>query len=39
MVSYRAAFGYVPEEAHLYSYISGLEYLQLSAVCAAWARR
>src|SRR5580704_769118 len=29
MVSYRAAFGYVPEEAHLYSYLSGLEYLQL----------
>src|SRR5580704_14104790 len=29
MVAYRAAFGYVPEEAHLYSYLSGLEYLQL----------
>jgi len=29
MVSYRAALGYVPEEAHLYTYLSGLEYLQL----------
>ena len=26
---YRAALGYVPEEAHLYAYLSGLEYLQL----------
>jgi ABC-2 type transport system ATP-binding protein len=29
MVSFRSAIGYVPEEAHLYSYLSGLEYLQL----------
>jgi ABC-2 type transport system ATP-binding protein len=29
MVAFRAAFGYVPEEAHLYNYMSGLEYLQL----------
>ncbi len=29
MVRYRAVLGYVPEEAHLYSYLSGLEYLQL----------
>src|SRR5580658_3484703 len=29
MVAFRAAFGYVPEEAHLYTYLSGLEYLQL----------
>jgi len=29
MVAFRAAFGYVPEEAYLYSYLSGLEYLQL----------
>jgi ABC-2 type transport system ATP-binding protein len=29
MVSFRAAFGYVPEEAQLYTYLSGLEYLQL----------
>ena len=29
MVGFRAAFGYVPEEAHLYVYLSGLEYLQL----------
>jgi ABC-2 type transport system ATP-binding protein len=29
MVSYRASLGYVPEEAHLYTYLSGLEYLQL----------
>ena len=29
MVGYRGALGYVPEEAHLYTYLSGLEYLQL----------
>jgi ABC-2 type transport system ATP-binding protein len=29
MVAFRTAFGYVPEEAHLYTYLSGLEYLQL----------
>lgn len=29
MVSFRASFGYVPEDAHLYTYLSGLEYLQL----------
>ncbi|MGB6742164.1 MAG: ABC transporter ATP-binding protein [Terracidiphilus sp.] len=29
MVAFRAAFGYVPEDAHLYTYLSGLEYLQL----------
>ncbi len=29
MVHFRAAFGYVPEEAHIYTYLSGLEYLQL----------
>ena len=29
MVAFRAQFGYVPEEAHLYAYLSGLEYLQL----------
>jgi ABC-2 type transport system ATP-binding protein len=29
MISFRAAVGYVPEEAHLYNYLSGLEYLQL----------
>lgn len=27
--SYRASFGYVPEEAHVYTHLSGLEYLQL----------
>jgi ABC-2 type transport system ATP-binding protein len=26
---FRAAFGYVPEEAHVYSHLSALEYLQL----------
>jgi ABC-2 type transport system ATP-binding protein len=26
---YRACFGYVPEEAHVYTHLSGLEYLQL----------
>lgn len=29
MVTFRSVLGYVPEEAHLYSYLSGLEYLQL----------
>jgi ABC-2 type transport system ATP-binding protein len=29
LVSFRAALGYVPEEAHVYTYMSGLEYLQL----------
>ena len=29
MVSFRASFGYVPEDAHLYTYLTGLEYLQL----------
>ena len=29
MVAFRSAFGYVPEEAYLYNYLSGLEYLQL----------
>ena len=27
MVAFRSAFGYVPEGAHLYDYLSGLEYL------------
>jgi ABC-2 type transport system ATP-binding protein len=29
MVRFRTALGYVPEEAHVYTYLSGLEYLQL----------
>ena len=29
LTHYRAAFGYVPEEAHVYTHLSGLEYLQL----------
>src|ERR1700733_12406936 len=29
LTGYRAAFGYVPEEAHVYTHLSGLEYLQL----------
>ena len=29
LVGYRSVLGYVPEEAHLYTYLSGLEYLQL----------
>src|SRR3954466_8441761 len=29
MVAFRRELGYVPEEAHLYTYLSGLEYLQL----------
>lgn len=29
LVSFRALLGYVPEEAHVYTYLSGFEYLQL----------
>jgi ABC-2 type transport system ATP-binding protein len=29
MAAFRASFGYVPEEAHVYTHLSGLEYLQL----------
>lgn len=29
MTAFRASFGYVPEEAHVYTHLSGLEYLQL----------
>jgi ABC-2 type transport system ATP-binding protein len=29
LVRYRAVLGYVPEEAHVYTHLSGLEYLQL----------
>jgi ABC-2 type transport system ATP-binding protein len=29
MIAFRRLIGYVPEEAHLYNYLSGLEYLQL----------
>jgi ABC-2 type transport system ATP-binding protein len=29
LTSFRAAIGYVPEEAHLYTWLSGMEYLQL----------
>jgi ABC-2 type transport system ATP-binding protein len=29
LMGYRAEFGYVPEEAHVYTHLSGLEYLQL----------
>lgn len=29
LVNFRQILGYVPEEAHLYTYLSGLEYLQL----------
>ena len=29
LVSWRATFGYIPEEAHLYTWMSALEYLQL----------
>jgi ABC-2 type transport system ATP-binding protein len=29
LVRYRALLGYVPEEAHVYTHLSGLEYLQL----------
>jgi len=29
MVTFRSTLGYIPEEAYLYNYLSGLEYLQL----------
>ena len=29
LLAWRATFGYIPEEAHLYTWMSGLEYLQL----------
>jgi ABC-2 type transport system ATP-binding protein len=29
LAGFRGALGYVPEEAHLYTYLSGFEYLQL----------
>jgi ABC-2 type transport system ATP-binding protein len=29
LAGFRAALGYIPEEAHLYTYLSGFEYLQL----------
>ena len=29
LASFRRVLGYVPEEAHLYTYLSGMEYLQL----------
>jgi ABC-2 type transport system ATP-binding protein len=29
MAGFRSTLGYVPEEAHVYTYLSGLEYLQL----------
>jgi ABC-2 type transport system ATP-binding protein len=29
LAGFRATLGYVPEEAHIYTYLSGLEYLQL----------
>ena len=38
MVAFRASFGYVPEEAHLYNYLSALEYLQLVADSAGSAK-
>jgi ABC-2 type transport system ATP-binding protein len=30
LAAFRATLGYVPEEAHVYAYLSGLEYLQLA---------
>jgi ABC-2 type transport system ATP-binding protein len=29
LAAFRAVLGYVPEEAHIYTYLSGMEYLQL----------
>ena len=37
MVAFRSVLGYVPEEAHLYTYLSGLEYLQLVGRLRGWA--
>ncbi|MFT4112814.1 ABC transporter ATP-binding protein [Silvibacterium sp.] len=30
LTAFRAALGYVPEEAHVYTYLSGMEYLELT---------
>jgi ABC-2 type transport system ATP-binding protein len=30
LLSFRAVLGYVPEEAHVYTYMSGMEYMQLT---------
>src|ERR1700690_660227 len=29
LIAWRAQFGYIPEEAHLYTWMSAMEYLQL----------
>lgn len=39
LAGYRAQLGYVPEEAQVYTHLSGMEYLQLVGVCAGWTRR
>lgn len=31
LIGYKARLGYVPEEAHVYSYLSAIEYLELNA--------
>jgi ABC-2 type transport system ATP-binding protein len=31
LTAYKARLGYVPEEAHVYSYLSGIEYPELNA--------
>jgi ABC-2 type transport system ATP-binding protein len=38
LVAYRARLGYVPEEAHLYPYLTGWEYLELIGTLRGMAR-
>ena len=37
-IEYRRQVGYVPEEPHLYPYLTGVEDLQLVAICGTWTR-
>ena len=36
LMGYKAQVGYVPEEAHIYTYLTAPEYLRLSDGCAAF---
>ena len=36
LLEYKAQVGYVPEEAHVYTYLTGPEYLRLTAGFAEW---
>ena len=36
LMAYRQRMGYVPEEPHLYTHLSGLEYLVMVGSCGTW---